>query len=387
MNNSFAISDEQKNYAQCNLQANPFPYSPVPAEDPEIFCGQQHVAEQISSTVSSVLATGKSKHLVVTGKYGNGKSHTLKYTRSLLRDREDVVVGYVAQPGEGFLDIYHEFMYDLGFNRIQELAYNWLASIACDVTDTNPTGAEPMRSLIDEGDVLLSDIVPEAIRKLSDITHFADFARAIVHMVYKNTNLYAWQWLTAEGIRYEQRKEMEIHSALDDDTMGVRAFTALKNLLLRLGYTSVFAFVDEFESIARLNSKNEQTTLNSIRHLIDQNSSGLCMLFGCAPEVWQGVMGEYHAFSERIGQEVALRPLTSEHLYELVADYLNRERDEQNIGTPIQPFTEESLDMILQRSQGNVRQVLALCSRVLDTAVEDEREVITEEFVQERMQL
>jgi type II secretory pathway predicted ATPase ExeA len=206
-------------------------------------------------------------------------------------------------------------------------------------------------------------------------------------MVYKNTNLYAWQWLTAEGIRYEQRKEMEIHSALDDDTMGVRAFTALKNLLLRLGYTSVFAFVDEFESIARLNSKNEQTTLNSIRHLIDQNSSGLCMLFGCAPEVWQGVMGEYHAFSERIGQEVALRPLTSEHLYELVADYLNRERDEQNIGTPIQPFTEESLDMILQRSQGNVRQVLALCSRVLDTAVEDEREVITEEFVQERMQL
>ncbi len=383
MNNSFTISDEQQNYTQYNLQANPFPYSPVPAEDPEIFCGQQHVAEQISSTVSSVLATGKSKHLVVTGKYGNGKSHTLKYTRSLLRDREDVVVGYVAQPGEGFLDIYHEFMYDLGFNRIQKLAYNWLASIARDVTDMNPAGAESMRSLIDEGDVLLSDIVPEAIRKLSDITRFADFARAIVHMVYEDTNLYAWQWLTAEGIRYEQRKEMEIHSALDDDTMGVRAFTALKNLLLDLGYTSVFVFVDEFESIARLNSKNEQATLNSIRHLMDQNSSGLCVLFGCAPEVWQDVMSEYHAFSERIGQEVALRPLTSEHLYELVADYLNRERDEPNGEVPIHPFTEESLDMILQRSQGNVRQVLALCSRVLDTAIEDEREVITEEFVQE----
>ncbi|NEU59175.1 BREX system ATP-binding domain-containing protein [Halorussus sp. MSC15.2] len=385
MNNSFTISDEQQNYTQYNLQANPFPYSPVPAEDPEIFCGQQHVAEQISSTVSSVLATGKSKHLVVTGKYGNGKSHTLKYTRSLLRDRDDVVVGYVAQPGEGFLDIYHEFMYDLGFNRIQELAYNWLASVARDVTDANPMGAESMRSLIDEGDVLLSDIVPEAIRKLSDITRFADFARAIVHMVYEDTNLYAWQWLTAEGIRYEQRKEMEIHSALDDDTMGVRAFTALKNLLLDLGYTSVFVFVDEFESIARLNSKNEQATLNSIRHLMDQNSSGLCVLFGCAPEVWQDVMSEYHAFSERIGQEVALRPLTSEHLYELVADYLNRERDEPNGEAPIHPFTEESLDMILQRSQGNVRQVLALCSRVLDTAIEDEREVITEEFVQESM--
>ena len=116
------------------------------------------------------MSTRKSKHLVVTGKYGNGKFHTLKYTRSLLRGRDDIVVGYVAQPGEGFLDIYHEFVYDLGFNRLQELAYEFLASVARDVTDTNPIGASGMESLIDEGDVLLSEIVPEAIRRLSDVT-------------------------------------------------------------------------------------------------------------------------------------------------------------------------------------------------------------------------
>ncbi|QDX41806.1 BREX system ATP-binding domain-containing protein [Salarchaeum sp. JOR-1] len=382
MSNAFTISDEQQDYSQYDLNANPFPYSPVPNENPEIYCGQQHVSDKISSTVSSMLATGKSKHLVVTGKYGNGKSHTLKYTRSLLRDREDVVVGYVAQPGDGFLDIYHEFVYDLGFNRIQELAYEYLASVTRDVTDTNPMGAESMESLIDEGDVLLSDIVPEAIRRLSDVTKFADFARAIVHMVYEDTNLYAWQWLTAEGIRYEQRKEMEIHSALDDDTMGVRAFTAFKNMLLDLGYTGVFVFVDEFESIARLTPKNEQATLNSIRHLMDQNSSGLCILFGCAPEVWQDVMSEYHAFSERIGQEVSLRPLTSEHLYELVENYLDKERP-STVESRIRPFTEESLDLILQRSQGNVRQVLALCSRILDDAANENRQEITVDFVEE----
>ncbi|WP_115862535.1 BREX system ATP-binding domain-containing protein [Halorussus litoreus] len=385
MSDAFEISDEQQDYSQYGLEANPFPYSPVPAEDPEIYCGQQHVSEKISSTVSTMLSTGKSKHLVITGKYGNGKSHTLKYTRSLLRDRDDVVVGYVAQPGEGFLDIYHEFVYDLGFNRVQELAYEYLASVARDVTDANPISASAMKSLIDEGDVLLSEIVPEAVRRLSDVTHFADFARAIVHMVYEDTNLYAWQWLTAEGIRYEQRKEMEIHSALDDDTMGVRAFTAFKNMLLELGYTGVFVFVDEFESIARLSPKNEQATLNSIRHLMDQNSSGLCMLFGCAPEVWQDVMSEYHAFSERIGEEVALKPLTNEHLNELVADYLSRERNGANEDSSIDPFTDEALDVILQRSQGNVRQALAICSRVLDSAIEENRELVTPEFVQESM--
>ncbi|MDL0118287.1 DUF2791 family P-loop domain-containing protein [Halobacterium salinarum] len=383
MSDAFTITDEQQDYSQYDLEANPFPYSPVPAEDPDIYCGQPHVTEQISSTVSTMLSTGKSKHLVVTGKYGNGKSHTLKYTRSLLRDRDDVVVGYVAQPGDGFLDIYHEFIYDLGFNRVQEIAYEYLAVVTRDITDANPVSASAMETLIDEGDVLLSEIVPETIRRLSDVTKFADFARAIVHMVYEDTNLYAWQWLTAEGIRYEQRKEMEIHSALDDDTMGVRAFTALKNLLLDLDYTGVFVFVDEFESIARLSPKNEQATLNSIRHLMDQNSDGLCMLFGCAPEVWQDVMSEYHAFSERIGQEVALRPLTAENLTELVEDYLQRERTTTDSGRAVRPFTEESLELILQRSQGNIRQVLSVCSRMLDEAATEDQTEISTEFAQE----
>ncbi|WP_267644030.1 BREX system ATP-binding domain-containing protein [Haloarchaeobius amylolyticus] len=378
-NDPFSISDQQTDYSALGLESNPFPYSPVPADDPDIYCGQEHVAEAVGETISTMLSTGKSKHLVVTGKYGNGKSHTLKYARSLVRDREDVIAGYVAQPGEGFLDIYHEFIYDLGFDRIQDLAYEYMAEVTRKTTEFNPISANAMRSLIDEGKVLLSELVPKTVQRLSDVTKFADFARAIVHMVYDDTNLYAWQWLTAEGIRYEQRKEMEIHSALDDDTSGVRAFTALKNLLIDLKYVGVFVFVDEFESISRLSSKNKQSALNSIRHLMDQNSSGLSLLFGCAPEVWQDVMSEYHAFSERIGQEVALRPLTSEHIQQLVASYLDSVREEQT--GSIEPFTENGLDVLLQRSQGNIRQVLSSCSVVIDDLVATGRSKATEEVI------
>jgi type II secretory pathway predicted ATPase ExeA len=192
---------------------------------------------------------------------------------------------------------------------------------------------------------------------------------AVVHMVYEDTNLYAWQWLTAEGLRYEQRKEMEIHSAIDDDTTAVQAFTALKNMLRDLGYTSIFMFVDEFERIARLLRKNEQATLNSIRHLMDQNSDGLCILFACAPEVWQDVMSEYHAFSERIGQEVALRPLTEDDIAELVKAYLDLART--GSGGGIEPFSRDALQYILQRSQGNVRQILSVCSHILDESVDE----------------
>ncbi len=374
--NTFTITDEQRDYSMYGLEKNPFPYSPVPDDDPVVYCGQSHVADAVSDTVSTLLGTGKSKHLVITGKYGNGKSHTLKYARSLVRDREDVIVGYVAQPGEGFLDIYHEFVYDVGFDRLQELAYEFLALVARSETKFHPDSADEMEKLINSGDVLLSELVPPAVQRLSDITKFADFARAIVHLVYEDTNLYAWQWLTAEGIRYEQRKEMEIHSALDDDTMGVRAFTSLKNMLLELGYTGVFVFVDEFEAIARLSPKNEQATLNSIRHLMDQNGSGLSLLFACAPEVWQDVMSEYHAFSERIGNEVALRPLTEDDLTELVGEYLAIARDGESTG--IDPFDHESLELIHKRAQGNIRQVLSMCGQAIDLGLDQQRETISE---------
>ncbi|WP_142860636.1 BREX system ATP-binding domain-containing protein [Salinigranum halophilum] len=379
-NTQFTITDQQRDYSQFGLSENPFPYSPVPDDDPAVYCGQEHATREISETVSTVLSTGKSKHLVITAKYGNGKSHTLKYTRSLIRDRSDVIVGYVAQPGEGFHDIYQEFIYDLGFDRIQRLAYEYLAVLSCEVTEFEPTGPDEMQRLIDDGEILLSELIPEAIRRLNEITAFADFARAMLHMVYEDTNLYAWQWLTADGIRYEQRKQMEIHSALDDDTSSVRAFTALKNLVVELGYTGIFLFIDEFESISRLSPKDKQTTLNSIRHLMDQNSHGLCVLFGCAPEVWQDVMSEYHAFSERIGKEVALKPLSDENLRYLVRSYLElaRESGEETLA----PFGEDGLNVVLQYSQGNIRQALSICSQTLDQAVEQDLDVIDAAFVE-----
>ena len=378
--NSFDITDESHDYTTLGLEQNPFPYSPVPDDDPQVYCGQEHVADAVSETVSTVLGTGKSRHLVITGKYGNGKSHTLKYARSLVRDRSDVIVGYVAQPGEGFLDMYHEFMYDLGFDRVQDLAYEFLAHVSRETTDRNPVSASAMKSLLDEGEILLSELVPTAIQELSDITKFADFARAIVHMVYEDTNLYAWQWLTGEGIRYEQRKEMEIHSALNDDSMGVRAFTSLKNVLLELEYVGVFMFIDEFESIARLSPKDEQSTLNSIRHLMDQNSSGLCLMFGCAPEVWQDVMSEYHAFSERIGRAVSLQPMTEGDLEALIESYLAVGGVQSGAVSSV--FTDESLNLILQGSQGNVRQALSICSYTIDRAVKTGADHVDREIVE-----
>jgi type II secretory pathway predicted ATPase ExeA len=379
MNDDFGISDAARDYSPLGLTENPFPYSPVPADEPEFYCGQTAATSAIGETISAVLSTGKSKHMVLTGRYGNGKSHTLKYTRSLLTERADVLVGYVPQPGGGFLDIYHEFLYDLGFDRLRTMAYEYLADVA-ELVEAEPAETpEQMQSHIDSGAVLLSEVVPPAIDRLSQLTRYPDFARALVHLLYDDTKLYAWQWLSGEGIRYEQRKQMEVHSALDDDTTAVRAFTALQRLLAALGYRGVFVFIDEFEGVARQKPKDMQHTLNSIRHLMDQNPTGLCLLFACAPEVWQQIMAEYHAFGERIGEEVVIAPLTEEDMQQLLDAYLHRPATRER---PLEIFESAALQLLHQRSQGNARQVISTCARLLDYAIDAGRSHIDAETIE-----
>lgn len=97
--------------------------------------------------------------------------------------------------------------------------------------------------------------------------------------------------------------------------------------------------------------------------------SGLYILFGCAPEVWQDVMSKYHASSERIGQEIVLSPLTVDDVNQLIEAYLGKQRTGSTTGRKL--FSEEVVELILQRSQGNIRQILSVCIRVLDQAVDN----------------
>lgn len=90
-------------------------------------------------------------------------------------------------------------------------------------------------------------------------------------------------------------------------------------------------------------------------------------------------MSEYHAFLERIGREIALHPLNIEDVNDLIEAYLETACSTGCSG--IQPFTESSVEAILQRSQGNIRQILTLCGCALDHGVDTEATDIDKSIV------
>jgi Cdc6-like AAA superfamily ATPase len=381
--NNLNIVTSKKDYTIFGLNANPFPYSGIPEQVPDIYVGQHEVMDKVSTVLSSVLSTGCSNHLILTGSYGNGKSHTLKYIQAQVQNQFSEsatikpVTGYVAQPGESFRDIYRDFIYDLGSTYLRECSREYIGKIAEILSENGKIEEDIERGrgwrAVERGKVLLSDIVPQAYVMLSEMTKYPDFSRAFLNLAYEENAYTSWEWLSGEAIEYSRRRELHLTSNITANH-AQRAFIALKTTLEQINHSPVIMLIDEFECIETLQARTKQNMLNSLRHLIDVNPTGLSVIIACAPEVWETLVAEYHAFSDRIAKEANLKPLDKHSVTHLITEYLNTCRTTPS--DSIEPFTEESIQRIFVEGNGNARRIITICGQAIDEALSNERECI-----------
>ena len=378
-----------RDYAVLNLKKNPFPYSGVPDTNPTFYIGQTDVLSSIIQTLSTTILTGKSSHIILTGPYGCGKSHTLLYIKEQLKAYEfengnTPIIGYISQPGDTMLDIYRDFMYDLGLETLQKYAQEYLCQIATNLIETKKIEGNISLPVvwedIEEGYILLSDLVPTAVMRLNESAKYVDFCKAFINLVYEENALTAWEWISGEGTDYTKRKYLSLSKNIDAKSVG-RAFQAIKIILKILGYRPIILLIDEFEAIENFPSNTKQALLNGIRHLIDVNGTDLSVILACAPDVWQSLVSEYHAFSERIGKETCLKPLTVEKTKNLILAYL--EHEVLDAEKPLDCFDEGVYQTLFERGMGNSRQILTLCGKLIDFVIDNGKEKITPTVVEE----
>jgi len=391
----------ERDYRLYFLTKNPFPSVGVPEDDPP-FCINR---EKEISVISRYLASsfhGSSTHLSMVAGYGNGKTHLLKYIKKEVRKQlenkksEKTLVGYVACSGTTFRDIYRSFMYDLGHDFFCNLSWRLLGYTALKLIEREklrfteePKKVEQylrrdllrIKELIDDGTVVLSTLIKESKDEFLPVVKWQDFLVAFLQLTMEETGLLAWRWLSCEPTYSEQRRELGIVTPIDTDDRALQMFMCLRRVLKTLGYRLVCLLLDEFESIEMLPPPKRQALLNSIRHLIDLNPTGLSLIIACTPETWANIIKEYHAFSERIFKQVTLRPLNEQNIDQFIKEYLRNyrsihkealaqmlEKKKIYVEDPeLYPFTNEALKAILQASQGNMRRTLSLCNIAIDT--------------------
>jgi len=367
------IRTSPKNYNKYSLKRNPFPYVVVPDKPLTIFVNRRMEIKTLEEVLSGALS-GISSHAALVGSYGNGKTAMLRLIEyEIEKQSEDVVAIYLASPGGSLLNLYNNFIYELGLDRMESFVWRYL-ELVNNTTD--------LMKKIENGEILITEIIEAGKRHLFKEIRYTDFATAFLKITLEETKFLSWKYLCAEPIVYDQRRELDVVTLIDTDEKALRAFMCLRKILKILGYRLVCLLIDEFEAVELLHPWKKQRVLNDIRRLIDLNPSGLCIMLACAPEAWNSIISEYHAFSERIFREVVLKPLERDDLRSLVVEHLNLARfDNPHPSSAVYPFTEEALDVIYKAAVGNIRRILMICNRAIDRGSEEGFPVLTVERI------
>lgn len=366
-----------RNYRMYGLEGNPFPYVGVPKDAVSLYADRKRELKMIEEVIRSSLQN-VSCHAALIGSYGSGKTHTLKYLKRQIEEQlEDVVVIYIPNPGDRVLSLYSNFIYEFGFHRLEELVWKFLEFAS---------GERNLRRKVNEGEVLLPEILEIGKRRLMNEIKYTDFSTAFLKLTMEECKFLAWKYLCGEPIISDYRKELDVVTPIDNDEKALRAFMSLKHILSLLGNKLICLLIDEFESIEYLHPILKQKILNGIRHLIDLNPQGLCLIIGCAPEVWADIIKDYHAFSDRIFRQITLRALNEKEAYDFVASYLKAFRiNDFEIPNEIFPFTEDAIGEIYRVSEGNIRRILVICNRAIDAGIEHNLSLITSQNLKEML--
>lgn len=366
-----------RNYEFYGLERNPFPYAGIPEEAVSLYADRRKELKIIEEVIKSAMHDF-SCHAALIGSYGNGKTHTLKYIKRQIEEQlENVVVVYISNPGDRILSLYSNFMYEFGFHRLEELVWKFLEFAS---------GEKNLRKKVNEGEVLLPEILEIGKRRLLNEIKYTDFATAFLKLTMEECKFLAWKYLCGESIISDYRRELDVVAPIDNDDKALRAFMSLKHILTLLGNRLLCLLVDEFESIEYLHPILKQKILNGIRHLIDLNPKGFCLIIGCAPEVWVDIVKEYHAFYYRIFRQITLKALSEKDVRDFICSYLESFRVKDNDPpTEIYPFTEDALKEIHRAAEGNIRRMLIICNQAIDAGIEHNISLITSEKLKEML--
>lgn len=377
MSGQFTIRRPVKDYSKYNLKANPFPASPVPPESPRIFADQEKAKELIGSLINDIVYGGKKPiHSLIIARYGNGKSHTLKVIRTSIVEQlypdNLAIAGYIPRTGGNFLSLYRGFMRDLGIDFFEDLALkvrNWIMETGDLATEIQNIGRYE------------SKIISYLYKRLSD----SDLATALVKMFYSDESFrIAFNWICGEWINLFTLRNYGIVNRIDSDEKALSTFINFRKLIETLGIKMIFVCIDEFENIIYLSANDRVRLLESLRHIIDWNPTGMTLLVSCSPEALDSIIA--YPPLDRLAMQIRLDDLTGQNVNAYVEAYLVEQRIDTT-KTGLFPFDRDIIGQLfglLQvRMKANVRNLLKISHFALDIALEMGKDRIDDDVVKE----
>ena len=381
-----------------NLSSNPFPIGAgVPPTDVNFFANKKEFRERIERLVRETIDNKKSSVYILFGKYGCGKTHTLRYLKHFITENyQDADAIYINNPGNSFLDLYRSVINEIGKDTLLGYAKEFAGKVHLHY-------ARQLVQRADNGEITLDELPSffqketvrsETRRIMRTITRdeFPEFAHVLVYLPDKEKEEAAWQFLSAQTSRWSHHlRTFEIGRFISNDEMATSAFTALLRIMHEIGKKMIFLLIDEVEDLIPEEAREIRlgTYTKNLRRLLDKNPEGLCLILACSDEVKSKYDQYVHsAFKERTPTSNIFDLTVLENVEEVVQfikDYLNTARiistEDKSLEEQIHPFELETIKEIFNKTGGLQREIVRLCSRLINLGISENLEKISPEIV------
>jgi len=395
------------NYSRYFLKANPFPAMGIPEEVPLTTADRKEIIDRFREDLRRTIFEGKSSVIVVTGDYGAGKSHLLKYCKyrvntQLLTSTNKSIAVYIKSAGRNFKDLYLYFIDDIG----RDFLTNYAVGIIKSYVEKNES---KMREyLYDKTLQQVTRLASVDTDRLLKGMQFYDFLHdlagtyegprnfimnALLCLAHPDYSSIAWQWFVGEKLSSDEKQMIKVDDSIEDAKDAQKAFGAMIRLFRQFGFMAIVLLMDEFEKFTLIPKNRRDEYMDEIRHFLDENPSGICYMIGVTPTAYKTLTETPSALTRRLsGTEFELRFFKLQDVEELVSRYIQIGRMENanlesvvrkhpNTTPFIYPFTDDALRRIDQRSKGLVSSIVKLCRESIEIGIESKSEVIDRRII------
>jgi Cdc6-like AAA superfamily ATPase len=406
------LSDlSESDYSSYGLRLNPFPSIGIPEEVPLTTADRDEPKRKFRDALRRTIFERVSSLMVLTGEYGAGKTHLLRYFKYSVNSnvssaKHKVLAVYIKTLGLNFRDFYLNFVDELGRDFLTGYATDRISSYVKELGDSK--ARKYVYGTIVAGKQDVTEIqVPDFLRGSRYLDLFQDIQRSqrdsetgrilkvILHLAHPEYAALAWRWLLGEKLGKDEMKLIGVDYTVEDDRTAMASFLSIISILVSSGYSTLVLLVDEFENLTLIPTQTRFRYMEEIRQFIDENPGKLVMVFGTTPGAYLVLTQVPSALQRRLsGTEVDLGFFTLQDIKEMISLYLALGRVQnadiealvaKHPGTSVAtyPFEEKAINAAFEKSRGLVSAVIKICRDSLEMAVDSKAATIGAKIIEE----
>ena len=401
-----------QDYSDFSLESNPFPSMGLPDDVPVTMADRKEILVRFKSALADCVNAGNSSVTVLTGDYGSGKTHLLKYFKYRVNDqlyhsnsKNKVLSIYVKSVGISVVNLFKYFMDDVGRYFLANIAIKEISKYLEQLDDDKIKSyiyAKELKTK-DFKSVKLDEYLRgsrfydlfKEIRKSSfDKISNDDFVYALLHLAHPDYSQIAWRWFLSEDLEKESRKMILIDNNITDRQQVLDIFNDVLSLILQTGLKSLVILVDEFENITNISKTGRDRYIDDIRHLIDENKKGICFVIATTYTGFNAVMESDSALTRRFARGYKLEKFNLDDIKELIKQYLQiyrledsdlQEKVKKHSDTSIDiyPFTNNAIKLIHEKTNGVVHYVIDTCRESIELAIQSKSQLVDDKIIEQ----